>query len=82
MPIRDPFVLMSFAMNVMDELFFFSSLDKVFLFSSLIVAPVIWLLLRMKWWYVHGRKTRVSRSLPLRLGFLLLLALAVSLLPV
>jgi hypothetical protein len=53
----------------------------MFLFSSLIVAPVIWLLLRMKWWYVHGRKTRVSRSLPLRLGFLLLLTLAVSLLP-
>ena len=69
-------------MNVMDELFFFSSLDKVFLFSSLIVAPLIWLLLRINWWYVHGKKMRVSRSSSLRLGFLLLLALAVSLLPV
>jgi hypothetical protein len=70
----NPFVLFS----VMDELIFFSSLDEAFLFSSLFIVPLIWLLLRIKWWYAsHG----VSRPSFLRLGFLLVLAFAVSLIP-
>ena len=72
MPIRDPFMLISLAM---DELFFFSRLDEAFLFSSLFIVPVIWLLLRIKWWYALHRPSF------LRLGFVLLLAFAVSLVP-
>jgi len=64
----------------MDELIFFSNLDKVFLFSSLSIVPLIWLLLRI-WWWVQDEKILVSRSSSLILGFLFLLALAVSLLP-
>jgi len=64
----------------MDELIFFSTLDKVFLFSSLSIVPLIWLLLRI-WWWVQDEKILVSRSSSLILGFLFLLALAVSLLP-
>jgi hypothetical protein len=65
----------------MDELMFFSRLDEAFLFSSLFIVFLIWLLLRIKWWYVQGGKIYVTRFSRLRPGFVLLLALAVSLLP-
>ena len=78
MPICDSFMLKS---RPMDELGFFSTLDKIFfLYLSSLIVPIIWSLLRINW-YLTSRNIRVSRLSSLGLGFLLLLTLLISLLP-